>query len=81
MTRRVALFLALAMGLGPAQGQTTSGKTFKMATATPNPFLRMFGNGQWWTSLSDDAKDSESYQAKKKAGTLKVVRMPVCFEL
>ena len=54
--RRFALFLALAIGLGAAQDKTTSGQTSK--TATPNPFLRMFGNGQWWAGLSDDTKDT-----------------------
>jgi hypothetical protein len=53
--RVFALLLALALGVGAAQGQATNIQ--QTAKATPNVFLRVLGNGQWWVGLADDAKE------------------------
>jgi len=39
-----------------ALGQITSAQT--SAKPAPNPFLRMLGNGAWWTNLPDESKDT-----------------------
>jgi hypothetical protein len=54
--RVFAVLLAVALGVGVSLGQVTSAQP--PVKAAPNPFLRIFGNGAWWTSLPDDAKDT-----------------------
>ena len=54
--RIFALLLTVMFGMGVAQGQTPSAQP--PAKAEPNPFLRILGNGVWWASLPNDAKDT-----------------------
>jgi hypothetical protein len=50
-----ALLLTITLGAGTALSQATTPQP--PAKAAPNPFLRLAGNGVWWASLADDAKD------------------------
>jgi hypothetical protein len=53
--RIFALLLTATLGVGVALGQATTAQPSK---AAPNPFLRLAGNGVWWTSLAVDTKDT-----------------------
>lgn len=59
--------LAVLSGISIAHGHESGGQQqLPVKAALPaaasssvsNPFLRVFGNGQWWSTLSDDAKDT-----------------------
>jgi hypothetical protein len=54
--RVLTVLLSVALGVSASSGQATNNPP--PTKAAPNPFLRMFGNGAWWASLPDDAKDT-----------------------
>jgi hypothetical protein len=58
MTKVIFGLLTLtALLLFPVASRAQNAKPSPPATAaTENPFLRIFGNGVWWTSLSHDRK-------------------------
>jgi hypothetical protein len=59
MTRAASWFLGLALLLFPlvADGQTTNQSPNQTpAQSDANPFLRVLGNGTWWSTLSSDKK-------------------------
>ena len=51
----IVMLLVLAGSL-VAQSAPTPSQT--PAKTAPNPLLRLFGNGAWWTNLPDDVKDT-----------------------
>jgi hypothetical protein len=50
MRIRIGMALILMVTLGTAMAHEQA--------ATPNPFLRLFGNGQWWTSIPAETKEN-----------------------